>query len=265
MYSGIALYNTDNIDLRAVCELGEKFFTDFGISITGASYYKKLEFGDHADDHEIIETSFLELKEKIKRNEISAFRIYSECKGVLPWYSSFGYMTSEFGGFNYIDIQYPNKYKVVSDALDFFRLSSQKIKFSYGIQYNIDKVTKAFYYATGDNMVNVYEYENSSLFKRECAGRFKGQERYKGTMLRMVYQFNIVNNHHLDIQIKNVSLKEWILDDEKHGLLERLDNDLWLWKIESDGIDDINNYFGTLGVLISWKSLSIKKPARKLP
>lgn len=264
MYSGIALYNTENIDLKTACELGEFFFTSVGIFITGAGYYKKLEAGDHSGDHDIIEVSFAELKEKIKNNEINAFRIYSECKGVLPWYSSFGYMTSEFSGFSYIDIQYPNESNEVSKSVDLLKSLSERINFPYGIQYENDKVTKTFYYATGDNMVNIYEYENSSLFKKECAGRFKGQERYKNTMLRMVYPINIINNHHLDIKIENINLKEWILSDKKHGSLEQLKNNLWMWKVKYNEIDKVNKYLGLLGILISWKDLSIKK-IRKLP
>lgn len=265
MYSGIAVYNTENIDSKTACELGEKLFTDISMSITGAGYYHMLKNGDHPGDHDIIEISFSDLKEKINNNEVTAFRIYSEQKGAQPWYASFGYMTNEFGGFNYIDVQYPSVADEPKATTEFLRSLSDKIPYSYGIKYCSDKITKALYYATGDNMVNIYQYENASLFKRECPGRFKGQERYKNTMVRMVYPVNVINNYHLDIIIGNISLKEWISCDEKHGSLEGLNNDLWLWTVEDAELDEVNKYLGEAGVLISWKPLAIKKAPRKLP
>lgn len=265
MYSGIAVYNTDSIEPKTACELGEFFFLNMGIQITGAGYYKKLKNGDHSGDHDIIELSYFDLKEKIKNNEVTAFRLYSECSGRLPWNASFGYMTKEFSGFNYIDTQYPNMMNKLNKIIEFLKLLSDKVQYSYGIQYYSDKVTKAFYYATGDNMAQIYEYENSSLFKKECAGRFNGKERYKSTMLRMVYPINMINHYHLDIKIGDVSLKKWILSDKKNGSLEYLNNDLWLWKVENSELDEINKYLGIAGKLISWRSLSIKKTARKLP
>lgn len=265
MYSGIAVYNTENLGSKTACELGEKLFTDIGMPITGAGYYKMLKNGDHIGDHDIIEISFPDLKEKIKNNEVTAFRIYSEQKDAQPWHASFGYMTNEFGGFSYIDVQYPSVADEPKATRDFLNSLSDKTPYSYGIKYCADKVTKAFYYATGDNMVNIYQYENSSLFKRECPGRFNGLQRYKSTMLRMVYSINVINAHHLDIIIGNVSLKKWISTDEKHGSLEVLENNLWLWTVEDTHIDEVNRYLGEAGVLISWKPLAVKKTTRKLP
>lgn len=233
--------------------------------ITGAGYYKMLNDADHQGDHDIIEISFPDLKKRIKSNEVTAFRIYSEQKDVQPWNASFGYMTNEFGGFNYIDVQYPSVADDSKATTEFLSSLSDKIPCSYGINYRSDKVTKVFYYATGDNMVDIYQYENASLFKRECPGRFKGQERYKNTMLRMVYPINMINHYHLNIVIGSISLKEWISSDEKHGSLEELNNNLWLWTVEDTELDEINRYLGEAGVLISWKPLTIKKTSRKLP
>ncbi|WP_058910604.1 hypothetical protein [Entomohabitans teleogrylli] len=265
MYSGMVLYNTEDIGSETACELGEKLFTDLGIPITGAGYYKILKNGDHPGDHDIIEISFPDLKKKIKNNEITAFRIYSEKRDVQPWYASFGYMTNEFGGFHYIDAQYPSVVDEPKATIEFLRTLSNKISYSYGVKYDSDKITKAFYYATGDNMVNIYQYEDASLFRKECSGRFKGQERYKSTMLRMVYPVNVINRHHLDIVISNINLKEWISSDEKHGVLEELSSGLWLWTVDAAELDEVNKYLGNAGVLISWKPLTIKKTQRKLP
>lgn len=265
MYSGIAVYDTEKLASSTACELAEKFFADISMPITGAGYYKMLKNGDHPGDHDIIEIAFSELKEKIKNSEVSAFRIYSEYEDVQPWNASFGYMTSEFGGFNYIDVQFQSVADDLKVTTEFLSSLSEKIPYSYGIKYCSDKVTKAFYYSTGDNMVNIYHYENSSLFKRECPGRFKGKERYKDTLLRMVYPVNVINNHHFNIEIGSVNLKEWILSDEKHGSLEELNNGMWLWTVEDDELDKLNKCLGEVGILISWKPPATKKKFGRLP
>lgn len=265
MYSGMAVYNTENIDAKTACELGERLFANIGIPITGAGYYNILKTGNHEGDHDIIEVSFSDLKKRINNNAITAFRLYSEQKNAVPWNASFGYMTNEFGGFNYIDVQYPSVVDDSKATTEFLSALPDNIPCLYGIKYRSDKVTKALYYATGDNMVNIYQYENASLFKRECPGRFKGQERYKNTMLRMVYVINVINVNHLDIIVGSVSLKEWISSNKKHGSIEKLNSNLWLWTVEDTDLDEVNRHLGEAGILISWKPLATKKIARKLP
>ncbi|MCG8710961.1 hypothetical protein JHU04_004283 [Brenneria sp. 4F2] len=212
-----------------------------------------------------METSYHELKKIIKNHEAIAFRLYSEQENSQPWLASFGYMTTEFSGFNYIDAQYPSLADESEAINNLFGSLAENTPYPYGIKYFSDKITKALYYATGDNMHNIYKYENASLFKRECPGRFKGQARYRHVMLRMVYPLNVINHHHLDIVIENISLKEWISSNEKHGTLEELNNDLWLWTVDNAEIDKINESLGKAGALISWKPLDIKKSTRKLP
>ncbi|KGA43386.1 hypothetical protein L2164_13450 [Pectobacterium brasiliense] len=264
MYSGIAMYDTENISPKIACDLGERFFKKIGIGITGAGYYSFLENGDHVGDHDIIDISFLDLKKKIELNAVTAFRIYCEEKGVKPWVASFGYTTNDFGGFYYVDVQFPDSDFNSRCLVDFFK-SLGGFSFSYGIGYGSDSVTKSFYYATGDNMINLYPYENASLFKRECPGRFKGQERYKNSMLRMVYPVNVINENHRSIIINGVSLYEWIFSNEKYGVVESLDNGMWLWMVQESNLDEVNDVLGKAGVLISWKSSSAKKVPRKLP
>ncbi|NBF06709.1 hypothetical protein GV819_31030 [Pseudomonas sp. Fl5BN2] len=265
MYCGIAIYDTENTSPKTVCELGETLFSDLHISITGAGYYSFLERGDHLGDHEIIEISFPELKEKIKKNEITAFRIYSEKKGAVPWHASLGYMTKEFGGFNYIDIQFENLPSNKIHILDFFKNLTRNIKFSYGIKYYCENPINTFYYSTGDNLVAIYQCERPSLFKKECPGRFKGQERYKSSTLRMVYPANIINTHHISISINDINLKEWILSNEKHGSLEKLNNEMWLWEVDEENLEYVNRVLGEAGILIAWDPKPPKKSLRKLP
>ena len=83
-------------------------------------------------------------------------------------------------------------------------------------------------------------------------------------MLRMVYPVNIININHLGITIGGTTLKEWILSSEKHGTLKSLSNNLWLWRVEYDELEKLNNHLGELGLLISWKPLAVKKGFKSL-
>ncbi|WP_054179702.1 hypothetical protein [Trabulsiella odontotermitis] len=260
MYSGVAIYDTKKIGTAVACELGVEILNELGISITSAGYYEILDGGDH----DIIEISFSELKEKIEKEEVTSFRIYSEVEKIRPWHACFGYMTDEFVGFNYIDIQYPSVDGELQNIKRILKSMSDKLSCSYGINYHEEEVTKVFFYATGDSLVNIYPYENSSLFKRECPSR-KGLERYKKTMLRMVYPGNIINNYHLSITLKGITLKEWILSDVRHGSLEKLNDEMWLWSVEENELDSINKCLGEAGILISWKPQIIKERTRILP
>lgn len=264
MHVGIAIYGTENITPQEACKLGELLFTHVGINVTGAGYYKFLEKGEHAGDHDIVEISLIELKGKIGKNAIETFRIYCEAKDAQPWVASFGYTTNAIGGFCYIDAQFPYVDDALTTIVNFFKALGQ-FSFSYGIGYFADKATKSFYYATGDNMVNLYPYENTSLFKRECPGRFEGQARYKSNMLRMVYLVNVINQNHLNVMVDGVSLKEWILSDEKHGFLEKLNNDMWLWEVQENNLNEVNTLLGQAGILLSWNPMPLKKTAKKLP
>ncbi|KMJ44108.1 hypothetical protein AB204_16085 [Xenorhabdus khoisanae] len=265
MYTGIAIYNSSELSPMTAYELGSLFFSIFDITITGAGYLKYIKNSDHEGDHDLVEISFIELKEKIFTQEATAFRIYSEQENHTPWLSSFGYITNEFGGFYHIDIQFPNVNGNNDKIISFIKLLVEKINFSYGIIYNTDKITKAFYYAGGDNLASIYPYENPSIFKRETPGRFNGKERYNDSMLRMVYPYNIINNSHLEIKIENVNLKKWILSDKENGSLEKLNDELWLWKVEQTYLNKVNQVCGEADILIAWKTLSSKKIAKKLP
>ncbi|WP_431225802.1 hypothetical protein ACQ86O_21875 [Serratia sp. L9] len=212
-----------------------------------------------------MEVSLSDLKNELKNKNATSFRFYNESEKSNYWTASFGFSTSDFGGFYHFDAQCALSKRGKEKFIEFIKELSSKNNFSYGIVYNPDNVADGFYYAEGGNFVQIYQCENPMFFEKETGGIYEGQERYKNTMLRMVYPVNVINRHHLDIVIENVSLKEWISSNEKHGSLEGLNNNLWLWTVEDTELDEVNRYLGEAGVLISWKPLATKKTARKLP
>lgn len=262
MYNGIALYGTESIAPSLAIEIGISFFNLLNINISSAGYSKYLENGDHEGDHETIIIPLSMLKNKIKKGEKLSFRIYSENKNNVPWLASFGYSTNEFGGFHHIDMQCPIQDK--KNILGFIRDFLSKIDFSYGIVYTFDEITNAYFYSSGGNLLTKFTNESPSAFKKETLRCLRGSESYKGSMLRMVYPINILNRKHLQLNVFGESLDKWILSNEFNGKLEKINDKLWVWIVDEDHMDDLNNYCGKAGILISWKP-QIKKTAPKLP
>ena len=268
MISGITIYDTVQISSKEALELAEFLFEKLCLPITGASYYEFFEDGEHpeGESFDVKEVSVSALKEKISIDNTMEFSIYSEKSEILPWFASFHFNTEEgILGLSHINIQYPFINSSNEIVKNFFQDFCKKFSCSYAIHYNFERWIDAFYYAQGDNFVNLYDFECSSLFNKECPGRYRGRARYRGNKLRMVYDFNVINNLHLNIAVKNISLKEWILEDEKRGRLSKLNNDMWVWEVEGEELVDVNYILGEEGVLISWRLKPIKKSPRKLP
>ena len=76
----------------------------------------------------------------------------------------------------------------------------------------------------------------------------------------MVYPCNLVNRRHLEIDIGGGKLGEWIASRREHGKLTALGNDFWLWEVEPEQLDTVNQACGEAGILVV-----PKKPKRKLP
>lgn len=49
-----------------------------------------------------------------------------------------------------------------------------------------------------------------------------------------------------------------------HGFLEKLNDKMWLWLVEENELDNINECLGEAGVLISWKPQVAKERTGKL-
>lgn len=124
--------------------------------------------------------------------------------------------------------------------------------------YTFDEITNAYFYSSGGNLLTKFTNESPSAFKKETLRCLRGSESYKGSMLRMVYPINILNRKHLQLNVFGESLDKWILSNEFNGKLEKINDKLWVWIVDEDHMDDLNNYCGKAGILISWKP-QIKK------
>jgi len=71
--------------------------------------------------------------------------------------------------------------------------------------------------------------------------------------LRDVFPLNFLNPHHLAMQIKGQSLKDWIESDPQRGSLKPLiEGRLWTWTVPENRIQAIRKVLGPARLLISW-------------
>jgi len=264
---GLAFYGIDNLTPEIALKEGVSLFSLFGIEIESACYYKYLTNGDHAGDHDMVEVPVNILDEKIRSGDVSAFRLYHENGDVDPWVASYGYHTNEFGNFPHVDAQIAlDPGKVLELAAEFLKGSQLIDKCDYGIGYGCRSVSKAFSYGSVHDLIKLYAFEETAKFKRLVKESGRCKEGGVGAHLRMVYRLNVLSKEHLFLRVKDVSLEEWIEQNEEVGSVEKIGKERWLWSVEEEALEFINKYLGELGVLLSWKSTPTKGASRrKLP
>jgi len=262
--TAMAIYGTQKITAEKALELGLAFFSDIELAVTISGYYKYRKDRSE-EDIDFIEVSLDDLKSEILAKNATSFRLYCENNSGELWDASFGYSTTQFGGFYNIDAQCASHTFSGKKFSEYIERTCNSTDFKYAIFFEPDDVSDGFYYAQGGNLVSIYNYENPALFSRETGGRFRGAERFNGDMLRMVYLSNVLNEKHVSMNINGVSLQDWILSDNGRGTLSAIANGMWIWEVEREQLDSINKTLGGLGVLISYKSLRVPKPTRFLP
>lgn len=98
MCTAIAIYGTENIPPETAYEIGMLFFKVIELDITSTGYYKYREDRSE-EDIDFIEVSLSDLKNELKNKNATSFRFYNESEKSNYWTASFGFSTSDFGGF----------------------------------------------------------------------------------------------------------------------------------------------------------------------
>ncbi|MFV3284048.1 hypothetical protein ACNFCI_08305 [Pseudomonas sp. NY15356] len=257
----MAVYGIEEVSAKLAYEIGLLFFRVIKLEVTASGYYRYRE--DRADeDIDFIEVSRAKLKGKIEAGRATSFRLYCTSESSNLWDASFGYTTNDFGGFYHFDAQCLDQHFGKDKFLEFVEKLGELSEFRYAIFYSVDDVSEGFYYAGGENLSSVYDYENPILFNKETGGRFKGAERYKDKMLRMVYPLNVINEEHLNLQVGDGKLQDWILSEERRGLLKPSLNRMWVWEVKEENLEYVNAELGAAGLLIAWKPLRSAKKSK---
>lgn len=137
------------------------------------------------------------------------------------------------------------------------------INIKYGYIYVTDNEMYAKSYEGGHNFINIYDYEDSSLWED---AQYEEDDSFLTSKLRLVYKKNFINNFHLSINIDNRTLNQLIVD-EKFGSLLQLSKDLYLWQVAEEQLESVNELLGKNKILISWiqPQTQIFKPKKKIP
>ncbi|MNJ36606.1 hypothetical protein GPJ81_10585 [Pseudomonas alkylphenolica] len=262
--TAMAIYGIEKVTPERAYEMGLLFFRNIGLVVTASGYYKYRKDRSE-EDIDFVEVPLADLKDEIQAKNATSFRLYCENNSGELWDASFGFSTTDFGGFYHFDAQCVLPYFEKEKFIAFIEVLCESRELEYAIFYQVDDVSEGFYYAEGENLVSVYGYENPNSFSRETGGRFKGAERYRNKMLRMVYLVNVVNEGHLGLDVEGVILRDWILSDERHGTLNANASGMWIWEVEEKDLAYVNKILGESGVLISWKPSRPSKVSRFLP
>lgn len=81
----------------------------------------------------------------------------------------------------------------------------------------------------------------------------------------MVYEVNLLNASHLELDVSGVKLGDWILQDRNNGVLERVSESIFVWVVQAESLNAINEKFGKLGLLLSWKATATKASTKRIP
>ncbi|WMT39032.1 hypothetical protein RE628_16045 [Paenibacillus sp. D2_2] len=175
----------------------------------------------------------------------------------------------EYGSFPHIGAHCDSKLEEIYGAItEWTNSAAQRFDVPYGIVYTADRITKAMYYAAGENGATMFPYENGFAFIHEAPGTYQGQGRYTENMLRMVYPYNLLSEKHMKIHIAGQgdgqTLRDWIEDNEERGSLRPISNH-FVWEIPVEHLKVVNQILGEAGILVAWRTQKPKQRVRKLP
>lgn len=264
MAIGLAIYGMDTVSPVLVFELARSFFDNLNCQVTSAGYYKRQTL-DGVDDIVLDEVSQNDMCVKLQDGTACDFRLFSENEESRPWFASFGLTSGKFGSFDCIDAQSDESYEGACEKyLDFLKVAAEVVSFKYAIVYEAKNVSGAMWYARGENLTTLFDFESPVAFVHSTPGCDPGGREYEGKMLRMVYSINFLSDEHLSIIVNNVSLCEWISAGEGRGQLEKSSRG-WCWRVAADCLRSVNKACGEAGVLIAWKRGESKRKAGRLP
>lgn len=132
---------------------------------------------------------------------------------------------------------------------------SQYLKIGYGIFYIIRNQYDTGSYDMGLDYITLYPCEVSEPFYRATT-TFTHNEHpaYFTSKLRMIYPYNVLNKHHMDMPINGQSLKQYITNDPLNGVLKQINDYQYSWKLNRKGVHRLNRIFGQAGLLIGYNT-----------
>lgn len=133
----------------------------------------------------------------------------------------------------------------------------QDLKPIYGIGYTRERREGPLLYVIGIGQ-GIGPSSGEAYEKRVEEGHWGGlgmeRQVYREGVIRDVYPWNFLTNPHLEAKVNNISLQDWIQQDEIRGNLCPLHNGMWLWKVAKQNILTIRSTLWEAKIIFNWKN-----------
>jgi hypothetical protein len=134
--------------------------------------------------------------------------------------------------------------RLVKDLAGFFGA-----KYGYCYQRNFSKGPSWYPFGTLQG-IDAFDDPEAKLITQWSNKYHMPDGDYKTGDLRDIYPMNVLCSIHLQRIVNGQSLKEWIEKDKNHGELEKLDDDLWAWWVESLQIPKVREELKDTGIIL---------------
>lgn len=127
----------------------------------------------------------------------------------------------------------------------------------YGIGYYRNHNKGPGFYAIGLNYVTIDNITGDADEEAETVSKwgYEGMTRevYKDGIIRDIYPFNYLAEPHLKMQIKQYTLKDWIVADSSRGSLSKINDQMTLWEVAPQQIGQIRKILFKSGLIFDWR------------
>jgi hypothetical protein len=188
------------------------------------------------------------LLEEINFKEIKDIVIYA----TLPenrddTHAPFSTLLDINGSRSYLGIYYEDS--VVSFDVEYIKnlvkINAKYVPFRYGIVYKRFLYLGPVFYAMGVIVGRISDKKRKNITKWF---HHHGDEKYQVGNMRDLYPLSFLCLAHLERDVYEQSLKQWIESLPEHGVLEPLTSELWSWEIPEEKIPVLRE---ALGLLVS--------------
>ena len=130
---------------------------------------------------------------------------------------------------------------------DLSRITTSK----YGYAYQRDFTKGPLWYPRG--VISGLEYGNPERkLITKWANAYYYKRIYNTGDFRDIYPINIISQEHLDSKIEGQRLEDWVIENPSHGIIEKLDQNLYSWQLQHEEIKIVQKKMQELGLLLSY-------------
>jgi hypothetical protein len=243
-------YNPEKCDLKGWFEYMEKWTDEIGIpwESVGSNLGRKLLLYKNGRRK-------YEKLEYVGIDNMSMFGGVSEPGTYLDWKTCTNFSIKDNELRNTMELCFPdiNASFHKKILLTFLRNLLSFADFKYGICYQRPYNMGPEAYANGTLAGIDLPREEEKKVARWMHEYDFDDGKYRTGLLRDVYPFNILVNTHLTESVGDKTLESWIDSDSRHGSLDKITNNHWLWSVEPQHIPLAQEALQKAGLLLCYK------------